>query len=426
MTHVITAEELGRRLRTARETCGLTQDDVAAELGVSRSAVAQIEAGKRGVGGIELAKLAFLFGRDMRELVELEFHEADPLAALFRSNEDVSSDRVVRQRLRDCIALGREITNLEHLLGFDREVAFSASYSIPDPTSKWDAIEQGARIADEERRRLGLGHGPAPEMSELLETQGIRAARLSLPDDVSGLTLSDARIGLFVVVNDTHADVRQRFSYAHEYAHALVDRKRFGLVSRDSRRDDLVEVRANSFAAAFLLPAEGLRQFLANVGKGKPTRTQLDIFFGGRDGRGEDVASIEARTDPHAQQIQLYDVVQLAHHFQVSAPTALYRLKNLRIINQGELDALRPAVDAKANQVRKLLRLPDFPSEAASFQRRFLSLGLEALRRGYVSRAKVVELGKMVDISKPEIEQLIRQNALDEAGGVDAIVPDDE
>ena len=46
--------ELGRRIRQARESCGMTQDEVAEKLGVSRPIVVQIEQGKRPVSGIEL------------------------------------------------------------------------------------------------------------------------------------------------------------------------------------------------------------------------------------------------------------------------------------------------------------------------------------------------------------------------------------
>src|SRR5207253_9292123 len=41
--------ELGRRIRQARESCGMTQDEVAEKLGVSRPIVVQIEQGKRTV-----------------------------------------------------------------------------------------------------------------------------------------------------------------------------------------------------------------------------------------------------------------------------------------------------------------------------------------------------------------------------------------
>ena len=54
----IDGKELARRLRAAREGAGVTQDQAASTIGVSRPAVAQIEAGRRSVSGIELSGLA--------------------------------------------------------------------------------------------------------------------------------------------------------------------------------------------------------------------------------------------------------------------------------------------------------------------------------------------------------------------------------
>ena len=61
----------------------MTQDDAAKHLGVSRPTFVQIEAGKRSVSSLELDKLAYLFGRDIREFVANEFHQEDSLTALF-------------------------------------------------------------------------------------------------------------------------------------------------------------------------------------------------------------------------------------------------------------------------------------------------------------------------------------------------------
>ena len=148
---MLTPAELGRRLRAARDSCGLTQEDVAAELSVSRSTVAQIEAGNRGVSGIELGKLAFLFGRDMRELLATEYEDADPLGALFRAEAEVSGDDVVVRKLRECVALGRELTNLERLVGIDRDVSIAATYPLAAPS-----------ISDRQREIAGSASAPAP------------------------------------------------------------------------------------------------------------------------------------------------------------------------------------------------------------------------------------------------------------------------
>ncbi len=417
---MVTAAELGRRLRAARESCGLTQDDVATDLSLSRSTVAQIELGNRGVSGIELGKLAFLFGRDMREFLAAEYEEADPLGALFRTETEVSGDDVVR-KLRECVALGRELTNLERLVGIDRDASIAATYQLGPPRNRWDAIEQGARIADEERRRVGLGAGAAPDLDELLETQGVRTALVQLPDDVSGLTIRDSRIGLFVVANTDHHVWRRRFTFAHEYAHVHLDRARFGMVSRGSKRDDLIEVRANSFAACFLMPSDGVHQFVATLGKGRPTRAQLEVFD------GEQPVAVETRTDPSSQVIQIYDLVQLAHHFGVSRATALYRLKNLRLLKPNEFEALRTADEKHGEGVARALQLPSPDHEAlrTAFRRRFLGLALEAFRREQITGTKLEELARMVDVSKEELGALLEETGLESIERIDVALPDE-
>jgi transcriptional regulator with XRE-family HTH domain len=56
-------QQMARRLRDARDYLGLSQDDAASALGISRPAVTNIEAGTRKVDAVELDKLARLYGR---------------------------------------------------------------------------------------------------------------------------------------------------------------------------------------------------------------------------------------------------------------------------------------------------------------------------------------------------------------------------
>jgi transcriptional regulator with XRE-family HTH domain len=70
---------LGSRLREARVTLGLTQTDVETALGITRSSVSDIEAGKRKVSGVELRRLARLYRRDVSWFLGEEGDEAtDP------------------------------------------------------------------------------------------------------------------------------------------------------------------------------------------------------------------------------------------------------------------------------------------------------------------------------------------------------------
>jgi Zn-dependent peptidase ImmA (M78 family)/transcriptional regulator with XRE-family HTH domain len=397
----ITQEELGRRLRLAREALSLTQDKVGEHLGLSRSAVAQMELGNRAVSSLELDRLARLFGRDIREFVADDFSGENALAALFRANEDIAGRPATAEALRHCVSVARELTNLERFVGLDRDLASAVCYSLPGPRSRFDAIRQGAGVAEQERRRLGLGDTPVGDITELLEQQGVRTALVDLPEDASGLTLVDREAGPFVAANRTEHVLRRTFSFAHEYAHVLLDRNASGVISRGAARADLVEVRANAFAANFLMPERGVRHFLATLGKGGGSRLLAETPT-----TREEAVAIEARAAPAVQEIQLHDVAALAHHFGVSRTVALYRLRNLQLLSERELKALLEQEHAgRGRELARLLGLPepDHAGERNRFGHRFLGLALEAFAREAISRAKLEELFAQI-LERPRAE----------------------
>ncbi len=412
----INAQELGRRLRAAREACRMKQDDVAKHLGTSRSTVAQMELGNRAVSSLELDRLAYLFGRDIREFLADSFREDDTLAALFRAEPAVAENPDVIEKVRECIAIGRELTNLEELLGIGREQTTVAAYPQAVLKTRWEAIQQGARVAEEERRRLGLGLSPVPEMTELIERQGVRTGLVDLPDDVSGLSINDPKLGFFVVVNRQHPIWRRRFSFAHEYAHLLMDRDRLGTVSRAAASDDLIEVRANSFSACFLMPADAVARFVATLGKGKPSRSLVQVYD------ENEAVTVEGRAAPNSQALQIYDVVQMASLFGVSVPAALYRLRNLRFITDAELSRLKEEDErGRSRTTARLLGLaePDHTQARNEFRHRFLGLGLDAYRRDLISAGKLREIVRLVGAPAEDLEALIGDDDPSDAGGED-------
>ena len=62
MEGAVDLKAIGVRMRLAREVCGLTQADLAALVGVTRSAVAQWETGRSGQVGSNLALVADALG----------------------------------------------------------------------------------------------------------------------------------------------------------------------------------------------------------------------------------------------------------------------------------------------------------------------------------------------------------------------------
>lgn len=400
-------QELARRLREVRRNCNMTQAAVAQHLGIGRSAVSEIESGSRMVSGLELHRLAYLYACDLQELLADEFVDREPITALFRRHQGSTVDEATLEALRRCVVLGREVANLEELLGIRRASPGAPDYALSTPNTKWEAVRQGSQTAEDERRRLDLGETPLPDVAELLEDQGIVAAQERLPEDVSGLTLIDPEHGVLTAVNVDHHFLRRRFSFAHEYAHVLFDRERRGTVSRASERDSFEEVRANAFAAAFLMPEAGIRSMIHQFAKGHASRNRADVFD------GESALTVEGRTAPGSQQLQLYDVVRLAHRFRVSCVAMLYRLKALRLISEQERAKLAHEDHAgRTRQLRATLSLPE-PDHAEARKQsrsRFLSLAIEAYRREEISTGKWRELVRLID------ETADPDAILDEAG----------
>lgn len=401
----VSPQELGRRLREAREASGMTQEQVSREIGLSRASVAQMELGNRQVTSLELDRLAYLYGRDIRQFLAETFEPQDALTVLLRANPDLTREGKVADGLRRCIALGREISNLEALLGIERDAMAPAAYPTPALKFKWDAIQQGGRVALEERRRLNLGDSPLPDIKEILDGQGIRVAFVPLPNDVSGLTIHEAGVGILVAVNDGHGRLRQRFSLAHEYAHVLLDRESSGsIISRGESRAELIEMRANSFAAVFLMPDEGIRRYMQTLGKGKPSRSVADVFD------ETNVMRVQRRSKPGTQQIRIYDLVLIAHRFKVSTIAALFRLQNLGLLNNDQIESLREDIDRGLDkEAAKLMGLEGESSIPLQldFKHRFVGLAVEAYRRMLISKAKLQELTSMVNVSLESVLRLI-------------------
>lgn len=404
---MITETELGRRLKAAREQLGLTQEQVATQLGLSRGAVAQVELGMRAPNSLQLVRLAEIYQRELAEFLTEDFEPADfgALVALFRSDSQIADDPARVAAVRRCVNLAREYRSLEELLGIAAERPSPPEFDLAPPRFRWHAIQQGERLAEEERDRLGLGIDPIRDIRTVFEQQGIRVLQEHLlPESVSGIFLNDRRDGLSIIVNGSHHSRRRLFSYAHEYAHALADRDVASLVSRVENRSELREVRANAFAAAFLMPDAGVRAFMRARGK-EDARSVLQVFD------ESEALTAQRRAGPWAQEVQLYDAVHLASHFGTSFDGTLYRLLNLRIISEAQRDRFASQSDL-ANTIRSQYFGEDEREEQQLQHphKDFLFLALDAFRHDEISRGKLNELAALADAPE-DFDQLANEAA---------------
>jgi len=336
----LTQESLGRRLQDARKSVALTQQEAAEQLGLSRESIAQIEAGSRSVTSLEIVRIVRLYGRSLSSiLLESENVEEEPLTALFRMQETFAESHGLRDKLVWFTSVFQEARIIERLIG-DNPRPLPPDYGLRDPRNNAEAYDQGQELANQERQRLGLGWGPIPDAADAISQQGVWAVSAEMPANVSGIFLFHYSIGAAVVVNQCQHRNRRRFSYAHEYAHVLADRKsRSASVSSSNNSKELIERRANSFASEFLMPAKGVTELLGRIDKGGPSRETMWIFDNSVEG-GNAADPVEKRNAPGSQDIAFHDVAFIADWFQVSYDAAAYRLSDLGKVNREKLQSL--------------------------------------------------------------------------------------
>lgn len=401
---------LAARLKDARIAASFTQEQVAQQLELPRTAIVQIEAGNRAVSTLELAKLAQLYGRSIAGFFsEAPSSEEDVLVALFRAAQVEGQDLPWQTEVARYLDICRAGVELERLLDRPPHVG-PPSYDLPLPRNVMEAVEQGNLVAEQERRRLSLGHNPIPDMSDLINSQNIWASGAELPEDMSGLFLNHSSIGLCILVNFSHPRARKRFSYAHEYAHALLDRRDAATVSREENRRKLPEVRANAFAAAFLLPRTGVWAFLNARFKAGPSLIEQTVYDPAAEQNAEEVRA-SRRAAPRSQVLTYEDIAALAHHFGVSYQAALFRLKSLSIVNEAEFTELRDKEQFGRQYLELLQVLEDLEGhDQRKPDREIVSqvvhLALEAYRREEISQGKLRDLSKLLNFSAKALVML--------------------
>ncbi len=354
---------LAERLRLARARAGVSQAVIAEAMAIPRSAVSLLESGERSISGLELAAFADAVGESVEFLLRGELPDAGAgqlddhgILAYFRAEGAVPA--ADEPWLRDAAKRWYDYAWIE------RQVFGSQRYDLPTyPVPQGRAYEQGERLAEQERRRLGLGHAAIRSVIELLEGEGVKVLVLPFQGNtpVSGCYFFAEELGPCVLINELERPSRRRFTAAHEYAHFLVDRGAFeGEVCSHHRRREPFEMRANAFAAAFLLPVAGIDEAL-----------RVDL---GRE---------PGRVTPE-------DAIHLMYRFGVSYEAVTWRLLNLGWISGGQREAL---ASLHSTALAERLGYSDIePGEEEPRPRRYQALALHAWRNGKLDGKQVVEL----------------------------------
>lgn len=245
---------LGTRLKKAREEVNLSQGAFAKALGLSSEYISLLESGKRTPSFETLQKVAAFLNRNVAYFFE---DKRPAFEVLFDRPE---ADDRVRKDLQRFRATCDRYLALEEATG--RRLELAPTYARISPE----------RLAEEERRRLGLGNEPIRDVMALCEVNGCRIIRQTLGDEarIAGLFVFDEeRKAAFALVNANEPAGLQTLIAAHLYGHYLMDRADSPIVDNpDVVVDEYVslysprEQFAQAFASRFLVPPEKLAELV--------------------------------------------------------------------------------------------------------------------------------------------------------------------
>lgn len=139
-------------------------------LGLRRTAVTRIEAGKRTVSTLELSRLARIYNRPVACFLEETAEDADPgedlLAALRRAEPRLMNDRKIREQANRCVTLCLEGIVLRNMLGLIPRLG-PPNYKMNIPGPGGESVSQLRQSAAREKCLTGAGKDMKPDVDEL-------------------------------------------------------------------------------------------------------------------------------------------------------------------------------------------------------------------------------------------------------------------
>jgi len=241
---------LGSKLAKYREQLKESIVEVASSTGIDAARVTAIEAGQAEPSGDEVLILADHYRCDFKFFISNEqvapFEQTETLYRAHANDFSKEDRRAVQDFLYLCET---EDFLLRELGGAPKHFAFAPSGSYYKG--------HGEAAADRLRAALGYDDHSVPrDVYAEFRSVGVHVFRRKLGNsNISGLFIMHPVAGKCALVNYSEDIYRQRFSAAHEMAHAIFDSAQGATVSFERPSNtDMLELRANRFASCFLMP----------------------------------------------------------------------------------------------------------------------------------------------------------------------------
>lgn len=245
--------QFGIKLNRLRNQQQLELAELSLGCGMSSERLLAMEAGEVSPSGDEVLILADFFKCDYRFFVSNEqlaaVEQTESLYRRFGSEFRKSDRRAVLEFLYLC--------ECEQMLQEELRVPKTPFRFIPEGSFYKGHADLAAEAL---RAHFSYPRQAVPsDVYEDFRKIGFHLFRRRLENsNISGITIRHPIAGVCILVNYDEDVYRQRFTAAHEAAHGILDAADEVIVSfsRTYKAQDLIEIRANHFAARYLLPPD--------------------------------------------------------------------------------------------------------------------------------------------------------------------------
>ncbi len=243
-----TAGFVGARLTEARQARGLTQTGLSQLTGIRGQSISHYEQGRQSPSPEALEVICEKLDLPERYFLRL-VSDLSNGKTRFRS----SNSRARLARLQAASRLNWVVEITQYLAQYvDLPAPQIPTLRVPSGTAAADAaIEQAAAMC---RQQFDVGSGPVTDMLVLLENAGCTVSQFILDRVLGGSCSCWARGTPYIVLQPRTGVGRLQLDAAHELGHLVLHRDVEREGTQDPELHRILELEADRFARAFLLP----------------------------------------------------------------------------------------------------------------------------------------------------------------------------
>ncbi len=260
-------DEIGERVREARVAAGFSQLELAARVGLDRTALVRIEQGQRHVSALELFRLAEVLQLPLAHLVTRAPHAVTSRRGPLPDDADAPS----RERFLLDADLEAHTRDAQWLV--EHQLLLPAALPPHLATGKAGSRDAAADLARQARKELGQTSGPLGPLAAVTERFGLYLTVVDRDADGASLLLDGYGVS---VIGGRAEPGRRRWTAAHELGHHLSQdayHSDVGIAASRSEQEQVVD----AFASEFLLPAADMRAQWPESGTQDPRATLIDL-----------------------------------------------------------------------------------------------------------------------------------------------------